>query len=157
MPDIAAQLAQLPHLRREISQLTAEIERLRDAIPHATDVVKASAREYPYTEGCVTVSGIDLTAAEARRYSLEISQKLSERSIRRDQLLDLADSLEREINKLPDSRHRQVLRLRYIEGLTIEETAERMHYGVSWIKELQKEAFKRVASTGQSDSAKIVT
>ena len=142
MPDIAAQLAQLPYLRREITQLTAEIERLREAIPHATDVVKASAREYPYTEGCVTVSGIDLTAAEARRYSLEISQKLSERSIRRDQLLDLADSLEREINKLPDSRHRQVLRLRYIEGLTIEETAEQMGYSARQIDRLQKEAIQ---------------
>lgn len=146
MPDIAAQLAQLPHLRREITQLTAEIERLRDAIPHATDVVKASAREYPYTEGCVTVSGIDLTATEARRYSLEISHKLSERSIRRDQLLDLADSLEREINKLPDSRHRQVLRLRYIEGLTIEETAEQMDYSVRRICDLQKEATERLHS-----------
>ena len=142
MPDIAAQLAQLPHLRREITQLTAEIERLRDAIPHATDVVKASAREYPYTEGCVTVSGIDLTATEARRYSLEISHKLSERSIRRDQLLDLADSLEREINKLPDSRHRQVLRLRYIEGLTIEETAEQMGYSARQVDRLQKEALQ---------------
>lgn len=142
MPDIAAQLAQLPHLRREISQLTAEIERLREAIPHATDVVKASAREYPYTEGCVTVSGIDLTAIEARRYSLEISHKLSERSIRRDQLLDLADSLEREINKLPDSRHRQVLRLRYIEGMTIEETAEQMGYSARQVDRLQKEAIQ---------------
>ena len=142
MPDIAAQLAQLPHLRREISQLTADIERLRDAIPYATDVVKASAREYPYTEGCVTVSGIDLTATEARRYSLEISHKLSERSIRRDQLLDLADSLEREINKLPDSRHRQVLRLRYIEGLTIEETAEQMGYSARQVDRLQKEALQ---------------
>ena len=146
MPDIAAQLAQLPHLRREISQLTAEIERLREAMPHATDVVKASAREYPYTEGCVTVSGIDLTATEAHRYSLEISHKLSERSIRRDQLLDLADSLEREINKLPDSRHRQVLRLRYIEGLTIEETAEQMDYSVRRICDLQKEATERLHS-----------
>lgn len=146
MPDIAAQLAQLPHLRREISQLTAEIERLRDAMPHATDVVKASAREYPYTEGCVTVSGIDLTATEARRYSLEISHKLSERAIRRDRLLDLADSLEREINKLPDSRHRQVLRLRYIEGLTIEETAEQMDYSVRRICDLQKEATERLHS-----------
>lgn len=142
MPDIAAQLAQLPHLRREISQLTAEIERLRETIPHATDVVKASAREYPYTEGCVTVSGIDLTATEARRYSLEISHKLSERSIRRDQLLDLADSLEREINKLPDSRHRQVLRLRYIEGMTIEETAEQMGYSARQVDRLQKEAIQ---------------
>ena len=138
MPDIAAQLAQLPHLRREISQLTADIERLREAIPHATDVVKASAREYPYTEGCVTVSGIDLTATEARRCSLEISHKLSERSVRRDQLLDLADSLEREINKLPDSRHRQVLRLRYIEGMTIEETAEQMGYSARQVDRLQK-------------------
>ncbi|WP_105204553.1 sigma factor-like helix-turn-helix DNA-binding protein [Neobittarella massiliensis] len=146
MPDIAAQLAQLPHLRREITQLTAEIERLREAMPHATDVVKASAREYPYTEGCVTVSGIDLTATEAHRYSLEISHKLSERSIRRDQLLDLADSLEREINKLPDSRHRQVLRLRYIEGLTIEETAEQMDYSVRRICDLQKEATERLHS-----------
>lgn len=142
MPDIAAQLAQLPHLRREISQLTAEIERLRDAIPYATDVVMASAQEYPYTEGCVTVSGIDLTAIEARRYSLEISHKLSERSIPRDQLLDLADSLEREINKLPDSRHRQVLRLRYIEGLTIEETAEQMGYSARQVDRLQKEAIQ---------------
>lgn len=140
MPDIAAQLAQLPHLRREITQLTADIERLREAMPYATDVVKASAREYPYTEGCVTVSGIDLTAAEARRYSLEISHKLSERAIRRDQLLDLADSLEREINKLQDSRHRQVLRLRYIEGLTIEQTADKMKYSVAQVKRIQQAA-----------------
>ena len=94
----------------------------------------------------MTVSGIDLTAIEARRYSLEISHKLSERSIRRDQLLDLADSLEREINKLPDSRHRQVLRLRYIEGMTIEETAEQMDYSVRRICDLQKEATERLHS-----------
>ena len=95
---------------------------------------------FPYTTLFRSVSGIDLTATEARRYSLEISHKLSERSIRRDQLLDLADSLEREINKLPDSRHRQVLRLRYIEGLTIEQTAEQMRYSVAQVKRIQQMA-----------------
>lgn len=140
MPDIAAQLAQLPHLRREISQLTAEIERLRDAIPHATDVVKASAREYPYTEGCVTVSGIDLTATEARRCSTQISNKLSELFDRKMQLLNITETAEQRIKQLKDSRYRQVLQLRYIEGLTIEETAETMKYSVPQICRLQKAA-----------------
>jgi len=140
MPDIAAQLAQLPHLRREISQLTAEIERLREAIPHATDVVKASAREYPYTEGCVTVSGIDLTATEARRCSVQISNKLSDLFDRKMQLLNITEAAEQRIKQLKDSRYRQVLQLRYIEGHTIEQTADKMKYSVAQVKRIQQAA-----------------
>ena len=142
MPDIAAQLAQLPHLRREISQLTAEIERLRDAIPYATDVVKASAREYPYTEGCVTVSGIDLTATEARRCSVQISNKLSDLFDRKMQLLNITETAEQRIKQLKDSRYRQVLQLRYIEGKSVEETAVDMGYSEANIYFLQRAAIK---------------
>ncbi|SCJ35076.1 RNA polymerase sigma factor%2C sigma-70 family [Anaerotruncus sp. 2789STDY5834896] len=142
MPDIAAQLAQLPHLRREISQLTAEIERLREAIPHATDVVKASAREYPYTEGCVTISGIDLTATEARRCSVQISNKLSDLFDRKMQLLNITEAAEQRIKQLKDSRYRQVLQLRYIEGKSVEETAVDMGYSEANIYFLQRAAIK---------------
>lgn len=142
MPDIAAQLAQLPHLRREIAQLTAEIERLRDAIPHVTDVVKASAREYPYTEGCVTVSGIDLTATEARRCSAQISNKLSDLFDRKMQLLNITETAEQRIKQLKDSRYRQVLQLRYIEGKSVEETAVDMGYSEANIYFLQRAAIK---------------
>lgn len=142
MPDIAAQLAQLPHLRREISQLTADIERLRDAIPYATDVVKASAREYPYTEGCVTVSGIDLTATEARRCSAQISNKLSDLFDRKMQLLNITETAEQRIKQLKDSRYRQVLQLRYIEGKSVEETAVDMGYSEANIYFLQRAAIK---------------
>lgn len=142
MPDIAAQLAQLPHLRREISQLTAEIERLREAMPHATDVVKASAREYPYTEGCVTVSGIDLTATEARRCSVQISNKLSDLFDRKMQLLNITEAAEQRIKQLKDSRYRQVLQLRYIEGKSVEETAVDMGYSEANIYFLQRAAIK---------------
>ena len=142
MPDIAAQLAQLPHLRREISQLTAEIERLREAMPHATDVVKASAREYPYTEGCVTVSGIDLTATEARRCSAQISNKLSDLFDRKMQLLNITEAAEQRIKQLKDSRYRQVLQLRYIEGKSVEETAVDMGYSEANIYFLQRAAIK---------------
>ena len=142
MPDIAAQLAQLPHLRREISQLTADIERLRDAIPYATDVVKASAREYPYTEGCVTVSGIDLTATEARRCSVQISNKLSDLFDRKMQLLNITEAAEQRIKQLKDSRYRQVLQLRYIEGKSVEETAVDMGYSEANIYFLQRAAIK---------------
>lgn len=142
MPDIAAQLAQLPHLRREISQLTADIERLRDAMPHATDVVKASAREYPYTEGCVTVSGIDLTATEARRCSVQISNKLSDLFDRKMQLLNITEAAEQRIKQLKDSRYRQVLQLRYIEGKSVEETAVDMGYSEANIYFLQRAAIK---------------
>lgn len=142
MPDIAAQLAQLPHLRREISQLTADIERLREAIPYATDVVKASAREYPYTEGCVTVSGIDLTATEARRCSAQISNKLSDLFDRKMQLLNITETAEQRIKQLKDSRYRQVLQLRYIEGKSVEETAVDMGYSEANIYFLQRAAIK---------------
>jgi aspartokinase len=49
--------------------------------------------------------------------------------------------------KLRDSRHRNDLEYRYLCGYTARKTAEKMHYGESWEREIHRqavEAFERI-------------
>ena len=49
------------------------------------------------------------------------------------------------IHELDDDRYRNVLKLRYIEGLTVEETAEDLFYSVRHINKLTNDAVEELA------------
>ena len=114
----ADQLSQLPHLRREIGQLQRRIETLRDQVVYTADRVQSSQRQFPYRAGTVRIVGLDMQHSESRRYQQQIAGLLAVLRQRQRRLLQLAAALEKQIAALPDSRHRQVLTLRFIEGLT---------------------------------------
>lgn len=57
-----------------------------------------------------------------------------------DHLIDLRTEIETRIQTVEEDRLREVLRYRYIDGLTIEEIAARMHYDVRHIARLHNAA-----------------
>ena len=61
------------------------------------------------------------------------------------QLRKRMQETERLFHLLPSSRARLLLRLRFIDDLTLEQTAERMGLSYQWTSELQKRAIRAIA------------
>lgn len=68
----------------------------------------------------------------------KIDELVRERSVVRDAL-----------DKIPDIRHRGVLELYYIEGLTWKQVAECMSYSLRWVMKLHRAALKQLKEEAQ--------
>ena len=110
------QLSQLRHLKSEIKILQNQIADLDYTI--TTDSVKGSDSEFPYTERTFTITGIDYEEYNHRVRRLQ--RKLNKRV---EELLDLVEEMNEYIENIDDSLVRQIITLRYINGLTWNQVA----------------------------------
>lgn len=62
-----------------------------------------------------------------------------------DRLADLRREIEAAIRTVPDDTMRDLLRYRYIDAMTFEEVAVRMHYNYRWITRLHGRALSELA------------
>lgn len=87
--------------------------------PYTSDTVKGSSPEFPYAEQRITISGTEVLAGERllARYS-ELSRQLAEE----------IEAAEAYIEGLNDPDLRTILRMRYVQGKTVDEIAETVHY-----------------------------
>jgi hypothetical protein len=110
------QLKQLRHLKNEIRLLQKQIAELD--YPVTSDVVKGSMTEFPYIEQHIRITGIDEEGYKRRlnRLKRKLKRKL-------DELMDLVEEANEYINGIDDSLIRQILSLRYVNGLTWEQVA----------------------------------
>ena len=69
-----------------------------------------------------------------RRVLLELYQTEA------DRLQGSLQAAEQALDALPDDL-RQLMRLRYLDGCTIEQTAERLYFSVGTVKRMQRKAF----------------
>lgn len=111
---------QFQHLPAERERYICKIERLErqaENIATVKDKVQASQKEYPYTLMHVTVD-----APEPVRYSA-----LQRDLIRAKRALDSVerrlDILNRMVSQIDDSRTRQIITVRYIDGKSLKDTA----------------------------------
>lgn len=104
------QLSQLRYLRQEIALLKNQIASAEPQMTH--DKVKGSMTEFPYILQDIKVYGVDIAGYETR-------QKIRKDRLRRRlaELEKLVEELESFIAGIEDSLTRQILILRYIEGL----------------------------------------
>lgn len=72
---------------------------------------------------------------------IELEQELDAQI---DQMIDTRREIEKAVAAVDDQRLRDVLRYRYIEGMTQEETAERLELSSRQIRTLEKVAEKRI-------------
>lgn len=107
-------LQQYRSIKREIAHLEEEKQRVLDRLlsPAAPDGM-------PHARG--NQDSIGQAIARRDRYQRLIDRKL-------DELIALREEIERAIEGLP-SQDRELIRLRYIEGLRWEEIAVKLHYG----------------------------
>lgn len=110
------QLSQLRYLKREIEMLQNQIENIDYSI--VTDSVKGSCVGFPYTEHTIIITGVD-----AKSYERKIKRLRRQLSRRVEELIDLVDEANEYINRIDDSLIRQIIALRYINGLTWNQVA----------------------------------
>ena len=110
------QLKQLRYLKNEIEILKGQITNLDYTI--ATDRVKGSDNEFPYTERSFTITGIDYE--DYNRKMRRLQRRLNRRI---DELVDLVEEAYEYIDNIDDSLIRQTITLRYVNGLAWEQVA----------------------------------
>ncbi|MEA4893316.1 MAG: hypothetical protein VB085_12290 [Peptococcaceae bacterium] len=135
-------LKQYQTLQREIKQLERQIVKLRAVKDRpgvmVADSVQASRSQYPYRQYRTVITGWadGEDPAEWRREIEDLEARLRESKRRCQRELW---GLSRYIESRPDSEDRQLLRMRYIEGMSLMEIGEEMHADRSVIgKRLKK-------------------
>lgn len=108
-------LDQLRHLNREIEILQEQIRKAEAAV--VTDVVVGSDPHFPYTERTFVIAG--MPTRRIRRLRQRLDHKLEELIAAKEAMLDY-------ISTAQDSEMRQILILRYIDGLTWRQVARKM-------------------------------
>lgn len=110
-------LLQYRRVVREVQDLETEIQRWRSRAEQMT------AGYGPTPSGGGDGRSLEHTVAHIDDLTRQLDQRL-------DRLVTLRREIGRAIDSVPDARLRELLRLRYIEGLSFEQIAVRMNY--SW-------------------------
>ncbi|NYB72520.1 RNA polymerase subunit sigma-24 [Sedimentibacter hydroxybenzoicus DSM 7310] len=105
------ELSQLKYLKNEIELLKYQILGLE---AHTTkDSVKASMSDFPYIQYTAVIEGVDADEYNKKRERLQ--RKLNRRVA---ELMEAVEEAEEYIQSIDDSLTRQILSLRYINGLS---------------------------------------
>lgn len=110
------ELKQLRYIRSEIEVIKNQISDLDYTV--ATDKVRGSSSHFPYVERSFTIAGVDFL--EYNRKAERLRRKLNKRI---EELMDLVEEANTFIEGIEDSLIRQIISLRYINGLTWEDVA----------------------------------
>lgn len=94
------------------------------------------------SDGMPRGSGVSDTVGQAVAKIADLQAEIN-REI--DRLVDLRREIEAAIRTVPDDTMRDLLRYRYIDAMTFEEVAVRMHYNYRWITRLHGRALSELA------------
>ncbi|MHB9925505.1 RNA polymerase subunit sigma-24 [Clostridium botulinum] len=118
------ELKQLRYIRSEIEVIKKQISDLDYTV--ATDKVRGSSSHFPYVQRSFTITGVDFL--EYNRKAERLRRKLNKRI---KELIDLVEKTNEFIEDIEDSLTRQIISLRYINGLTWEEVAANVGGGTT--------------------------
>lgn len=116
------ELSQLRHLKKEIELLQKQIAEADTSKYMVSDVVEGSAKEWPYNKRTFKIEGINVPRYE--KHMQRLKKKLERRL---EELMEMRERLEEYIDTVPDSLIRQILTLRYVNGLSWRQIA--VHIG----------------------------
>ncbi|APQ76382.1 RNA polymerase subunit sigma-24 [Clostridium botulinum] len=109
-------LKQLRYIKSEIESIKKQLSDLDYTV--AADKVRGSSSHFPYVQRSFTITGVDYE--EYNRKAKRLRRKLNKRI---KELIDLVEKTNEFIEDIDDSLTRQIISLRYINGLTWEEVA----------------------------------
>jgi DNA-directed RNA polymerase specialized sigma24 family protein len=119
-------LEQLRWLRKEMDDINGKMALLDgERMPVVKDRVKASGRNWPFIEGHATVQGSDERAVLKK--SMERERLQIAWTKRRDEAAGLRIEIEEYISTIEDSRIRQMIEYRYVDGYSSKEVGRRMN------------------------------
>ncbi|MDL2318082.1 hypothetical protein LJC74_03175 [Eubacteriales bacterium OttesenSCG-928-A19] len=129
-PMTKQQIGQYKKLQREIAMLEDRIFEAESSGEYVSDVVQGSMKHPPYAVHNVVIKGYGSSAIP--KLAAKKAQRIAE-----------CETIEEYIDGLDDSLMRQLLTRRYIEGHTLEETAELVGYSETHVKRLLKDFFAK--------------
>jgi len=84
--------------------------------------------------------------SKVEKYILELWDVHNELQKEISVLMEKSRTAEKLIETLKDDRHRSVLQLRYLCGMTWDDIAERLHFTLRWVHKLHREAIEKLNS-----------
>lgn len=113
------QLKQIKYLKNEIKMLKNQITELD--YTSTTDTVTGSDASFPYTFHSIKIRGIDYQGYinKLNRYQRRLERRVEE-------LIDLLEETTDYIDNIDDSQIRQIITLRYVNGLEWGQVAAKM-------------------------------
>lgn len=126
--------------------ISAEIELLRKQLkniePEFTkDSVTGSDTEFPFTKHHMNIFGYN-----ERDYKKKILRLRNKIDKKLNELIEEKDKLMEYIYGISDSRIRQILIYRYVDGLPWRTIGKRMNYGTSTIRMLHDNFIKKIST-----------
>lgn len=112
-------LKQMRYINSEIMTIETQIAYLKPL--NSMDKVKGSTPEFPYTAASFQISGVDI-----EDYNRRVRRLKSKLVKKKDELLKLQEETQKFIDKIEDSFVRQIITLRYSEGLSWNDIAAKM-------------------------------
>lgn len=120
------ELNQYKAIKLEIQDITERINKLEENKTEIqTDKVTGSSSIYPYVKRNFTITGID--AKEKKKRSKKLDELIRIRQEQRDMLLEKEKNIEEFISTIPESIARRIFRYCFIDGLTQEQAAQKVH------------------------------
>lgn len=132
------QFQKLPAEREYFIRKIERLERAAENVATVKDKVTASQKEYPYTIMHVTVD-----APEPVRYtSIQRDLIRARRSLK--DVERRMDRLTRMIDRIDDSRTRQIITMRYIDGVSLKWTAVNFNLTEQHVLRIVNETIKKL-------------
>jgi DNA-directed RNA polymerase specialized sigma subunit len=129
------ELEQLNDLRREISELEAAIDKIKQQKTECViDKVRASGSEFPYIDGFKKISGTNMAAVRKRRERIQRKENILDERRQKAEAEEIR--IMEYINSVQDSRVRRIMQYRYVQGFSWERIAGIMNYDKSYIQRL---------------------
>ena len=116
---VKEKLKQMRYINSEIMTIETQIADLKPL--NSMDKVKGSTPEFPYTATSFQISGVDI-----EDYNRRVRRLKSKLVKKKDELLKLQEETQKFIDKIEDSFVRQIITLRYSEGLSWNDIAAKM-------------------------------
>lgn len=126
------ELSQLYHLNREIERQRGQLDELKMALEDVknattTDSVKGSQINFPYTQRQIKIEGLtDIDEHRVYKLRSEIADTVKLIELKQEQCIIEYNRLQRYICEIQESEIRQIMSLRYINGLSWPQVAKRI-------------------------------
>ena len=133
MDELARSLKNLRKLRGEIEGLEISIRKARNLT--ASDVVKGSSDEFPYSKRHFRIEGVDQEKESVLQIRLRNKKKRLEREVM---------EAEKYLDALDNPEMRNILRLRYEQGLSWMEVARACDSTEYAVKAKDKRFFQKI-------------
>lgn len=138
------QLAQLRFLSKEVRLIEEQIRNIKYTV--CSDSVKGSTLHFPYIYGSIPIEGINL-----EEHSKKVKRLKTKLFKRKTELIDLVSNINEYINNIDDSEIRQIIVLKYVNGLTWDSVARYLQYADESVPRKKLDRYFKMTDKSETD------